>query len=549
MTGSNTKVLHLGLTPIIVSFFKHFQLREFAEERLAKYGPHVKIKSSDLVVAMIANLLNCASEPSYAVKEFYLNKPTKTWFGCTSDAINRHVIGRLLDKIHDYGCSKLYLEVSSFLFEKLNIKIDKLHHDSTSFHYHGKSYDQEDAIKIAFGYSRDSHKELKQICLAMGVDDAVGAPIIFDAFDGNENDKKRFPEFYSAKSLTIQAYLHDLKYIIQDSAGVTKNNFDMAKNNNLYLVSRIPLNYNVAKEISKADLDFKPIYDDQPDGPLGCFVKDGITIHDTKLVALCVLNKTKREKILQTVTKDANEELKSVNEKIKKLSATTFNSEKEARQALDEITGKAKYIKVDSINCGTTTKNKRGRPKSDGSSVIIESNIDANVSIDLNKIQDEANLRSRHIIITTDCETKWTPKELFETYHRQQRVEQGWRLMKSPRFFPDSTFLEKPSRIEAFLWLMTLALLVMTVFTNLTRKAMKKFGLTIPSPSGEIDMAQPTAVRISQYIHNLHISLVKTNLNQIEVINLGSAWQRVLAALGSVWLLGYQAAQYRRDFY
>lgn len=112
------RVLNLGIIPLILKFAKAYDLKPFIEARIGKLGPHVKISSSDLILAIVANLLNSASEPAYANPEFYSNRPTLSFFGVGSEDINRHVIGRLLDKIYEYGVEKFFIELASHIMEK-----------------------------------------------------------------------------------------------------------------------------------------------------------------------------------------------------------------------------------------------------------------------------------------------------------------------------------------------------------------------------------------------------------------------------------------------
>ena len=125
-----------------VTFFdgsvKKYDLNEFIEARIGKLGPHVKISSSNLILAIVANLINSASEPAYATPEFYSNRPTWSYFAVSSDDINRHVIGRLLDKIYEYGVEKFFIELASHVMKKMGISPESIHADSTSFHYHGE---------------------------------------------------------------------------------------------------------------------------------------------------------------------------------------------------------------------------------------------------------------------------------------------------------------------------------------------------------------------------------------------------------------------------
>lgn len=55
----------------------------------------------------------------------------------------------------------------------------------------------------------------------------------------------------------------------------------------------------------------------------------------------------------------------------------------------------------------------------------------------------------------------------------QSVIERSWRVCKEPLFFVDSIYLKKPSRIDALLWLMSLALLVYSALEYYLRHTMQ----------------------------------------------------------------------------
>lgn len=51
-------------------------------------------------------------------------------------------------------------------------------------------------------------------------------------------------------------------------------------------------------------------------------------------------------------------------------------------------------------------------------------------------------------------------KELLSVYKMQSVVERKWRCLKDKRLLVNTLYLESPSRINALMWVMTLALLI-----------------------------------------------------------------------------------------
>lgn len=541
------RVLNLGIVPLILKFAKAYDLKPFIEARIGKLGPHVKISSSDLILAIVANLLNSASEPAYANPEFYSNRPTLSFFGVGSEDINRHVIGRLLDKIYEYGVEKFFIELASHIMEKMGISPVSIHADSTSFHYHGESFKEEGAVLLTQGYSRDAHPELKQVCSFMVVDGGSELPLAFEPFDGNKSDKQQFPEFIKSYGLTLQRHYKTIKYVVMDSAGCTPQNIQKIKDSDLYLVTCMPNVSKEAKKCLKVSMDnFDNIYPDDEDLK-GFLHPEQIKVGEYNLKALTVRNERMKDKKAKTINKNAEKQFKDAETRLKKISKQMFDSEKQARSAVESIIKKLKFIAIDTVVIESHEKWGRGRRKADAQPLKVEYSIKATVKIDKTAIENEIDMAVRHTILTTDVEREWTAAELFEIYHKQSVVERGWRTMKSPKFFTDSIFLKSPRRIEAFLWLMTVALFVLTALTRLVNQAMKAKGLTIPGPSGEFYIEQPTSQRLVQYIHHMNLSVLIGPGCEPMVLNMQTPFMKILEALGEDWVFEYSGQRYQAE--
>lgn len=229
---------------------------------------------------------------------------------------------------------------------------------------------------------------------------------------------------------------------------------------------------------------------------------------------------------------------------LSKISKQMFESEKLARAAVESIIKKQKFLAIDTITVESHEKWGRGRRKADAKPLKIEYSIKATAKIDQMAIENEIDMAVRHTILSTDVERKWTAAELFEIYHKQSVVERGWRTMKSPKFFTDSIFLKSPHRIEAFLWLMTVALFVLTALTRLVNQAMEAKGLRIPGPSGEFYIDQPTSQRLVQYIHHMNLSVLIGPGYEPTVLNMQPQFMQILEALGEEWVFEYSGQRY-----
>ena len=67
--------------------------------------------------------------------------------------------------------------------------------------------------------------------------------------------------------------------------------------------------------------------------------------------------------------------------------------------------------------------------------------------------------------------------ELLKNYKAQQKVERGFRFLKSPEFLTSAVYLKKPERIEALLMVMTCSLMI---YAGIEHKIRTKLQTTEP---------------------------------------------------------------------
>ncbi|WP_373549166.1 DUF4277 domain-containing protein [Haliscomenobacter sp.] len=92
------------------------------------------------VKAMLINGLGFSQRTLYLVSNYFDNLPVELLLGpdIESNHLNDSVLGRILDEIHEYGCTKLYSELTPQICKSLNLTPTELCMDSTDFHLYGK---------------------------------------------------------------------------------------------------------------------------------------------------------------------------------------------------------------------------------------------------------------------------------------------------------------------------------------------------------------------------------------------------------------------------
>lgn len=136
----------------------------------------------------------------------------------------------------------------------------------------------------------------------------------------------------------------------------------------------------------------------------------------------------------------------------------------------------------------------RGRPKKDEKPRGYHYLIDATPYTDLEKVKLAKLKVGMFILATNDTDyADLTMAALLEHYKSQQKVERGFRFLKSPEFLTSSIFLKKPQRIEALLMIMTLSLLVYASLEHKIRESLTKTEEFFPSMVKNKTTTKPTA--------------------------------------------------------
>ncbi len=157
-----------------------------------------EITTGEAIKAMIINELGFANQPSVLTPQFFKNLPLGTLFreGIEASHFNRYKLGRSLDKVFDYGCDLLFSTLASFGGQQENVDQRFNSLDSTSFSLTGDDSTEENnnAVTITYGHSKDHHPDLKQVMLALLVSQDGGVPFVSQSWDGNSSDNVIFEQ-------------------------------------------------------------------------------------------------------------------------------------------------------------------------------------------------------------------------------------------------------------------------------------------------------------------------------------------------------------------
>ena len=136
----------------------------------------------------------------------------------------------------------------------------------------------------------------------------------------------------------------------------------------------------------------------------------------------------------------------------------------------------------------------RGRPRKGAKPTGYHYQIEAIPLTNLEKVKLLKLKVGMFILATNDTDsTDLDMATLLEHYKSQQKVERGFRFLKSPEFLTSSIFLKKAERIEALLMIMTLSLLVYSGLEHKIREQLANNEAFFPSMVKNKTTSRPTA--------------------------------------------------------
>lgn len=332
---------------------------ELIDERIA-CDPKSRISYGQVVLGMLLNGLGFTSRPMYLSPQFFANKPLDLLIGPEIEAsdLGDYQLGKTLDAIHQYGCSKLFEELGSAIFLQEGLSTRVGHYDTTSVSVHGKKYESEEgAIELSFGYSKDKRPDLRQFMIGLMVEPSYGIPWMFKALDGKTSNKAHFQEVINSVEQEAKASEAPM-LLVADSALFSEEGLSQIDRVN-YL-TRVPHTLSQAKDLLSRyqKEDFSVL-----ENGYG-WKEHRVKIFGREMRWLVVWSDQAFNRELNTLERTILKQENTLNDALSKLRRKDFGCKEDATKAVETLVKKYRYLQLDSLDY--TSKNKstgRGRPK------------------------------------------------------------------------------------------------------------------------------------------------------------------------------------------
>jgi transposase len=400
--------------------------------------------------------------------------------------------------------------------------------DSTDFHLEGV-YNSRDGevgehvLHLRPGYSRDHRPDLNQVVLNLIVENEAGIVLHMQGLDGNTSDKMAFKDTIKSHISQLQA-VHDLDYIVMDSAGYTKESLTGC-GKTIKWISRVPETLTECKSaIAKSYSDWLPLSTGYQYVPLKS------AYADIEQRWLLIFSQEAYDREIQTLRKNYLKRSEKEYDDFAKLCKVHFGCEKDAQKAINAFALNLKYLTINDISIKRVAFfEKKGRPKNGDAPAGYHYFIEANTCSSMATFEKMAHTKGKFIVATCELdEVKLPDQALFRNYKGQSKVERGFRFLKDPQFMASTLFVKKPQRLEALLFIMTLCLSVYAAIEYNVRKQLIIKDLTLPNQLKK-EVKNPSARWIFACFSPIHVLYTDQG---IHILNVKDFHRKVINLLG-----------------
>jgi len=515
---------------------------ELADELLEPHSLN-HISPGQVLKAMILNGLGFVSAPLYLFSEFFEGKPVEHLLGpgITAAHLNDDRLGRVLDRLFEYGTTLFFLKVAMQAVKRFGVSVSQGHLDSTSFALDGEypsangpdvgpelESESPQAIEICRGYSRDHRPDLKQFLVNLICSADGGIPVWFTVGSGNETDSQTFAGLMTA----FAEQWETPALMVADAAFYSEPNLQAV--GTLPWLSRVPQTLKAAQTLVDSSLESLTEMPCELEGYRLWEQRQTYGGVEQRWILVESPHRRQSDDWLKPLAKQE----KGLQRQLRQLCSQVFACKPDAMEALmrfqDTLTG---YQLTQVALVSVAAKRPPGRPKRAHPSDSPAMGYQWQATLE-RTVEYEAQCQQRHrrfILATNVLDAQAYPAErLLREYKGQQQVERGFRFLKDPLFFTSSVFVKKPQRVEALALVMALTLLVYSLGQRQLRAQLAQADETVLDQK-QRPTQNPTLRWILQKFQAIH--LVSLGLSQ-QVSNLSEERSKIIR------LMGFPACRY-----
>jgi transposase len=499
---------------------------------------------------MILNGLGFSNRQLYLVPQYVANKPIEHLLGrgISADMLNDDCLGRTLDWLYAHDPTKLFAGIAHHARQVFGIHTKQIHVDTTSFSVSGEyaqakaqasqamgTEEAEDAgdpalIAITYGYSRDHREDLKQWMLALATPHDGDIPLFLQPLDGNSSENVSLLSAIQAIQEQLRVTDEAASVYVADNGVSSEANMRILNQAHVKWISRVS---EISTPAKAALAQSDETWQSSEDGNTH-WVSQVMSLPQGKerwVIVYTSASKLRAQASVQRQVKRAQAEWEK---KCWHLGNRRFACETDAQTAMErEKKGQPTWLDIHHELVAHARHASRGRPRKEDSPLKEEWQIVATVTINQERVEQEAFRKAWWIVGTNILETaELSDHALTTTSKEQGGVERGFRFLKDPLFLASSVFVKKPERIMALSLIMVLCLLISRLAEFRLRARFAETAQTIPDQVQK-PTARPTMRWVFQCFEGIELLHIYTfSSSRTLVLRLQPVHRLIFSLLG-----------------
>jgi transposase len=516
--------------PIVNHILQRMNLKAFLDAHLPPADNRNKMATSTALLLLVRNVI-MSRQPLYGVGE-WAEHFAAPLLGLRSldqlEHLNDDRIGRALDKLFDVDIPQMILAVMQHVVREFAVQLDEFHNDATTVSFFGEYEDAQEEkkrrgrkrIAINRGHSKARRPDLKQLLFSLTITNDGGIPVHYAVDNGNASEQDLHSRNWAF--LKELAGNTDFLYVADCKLATTKNMEFIDRQDGRFIT--------VLPATRKEEQEFRDRLLKNPDAIEWDLLYETFDEHQQleKRIFLCKdsilsaegyrilwgLNTQKREHDIHMRTRQINRAVKQLLKLRDKLHSpkTRYRDRAKVAVAVDQI------LKTHTVERWITVEinekkeerykaDKRGRPtKNTRFTKKTLSRFNITYTIDAARLAEDDKTAGVFSLITNV--TDMSDEDIVRAYGRQPVVEKRFKHLKTDyRVAP--VFLKEATRIQAFLCIYFLGLLVQALLEREIRQAMQTRYKAIPLYPEDRDCKAPSSRRLLDSFEGVQMHLLR----------------------------------------
>jgi len=187
----------VGALPLLRPLLERLRLRTFLEETCGRPDTRLRVPHADCALLLVRNF-SLSRQPLYGVSEWagQLDPPQLDLTRDQLRQLNDDRLGRTLDRLFQADLRTAMTRIVVHMVREFGLELKRLHNDSTTLTFSGvyaerpPRPDGRRRLKVVHGHNKDHRPDLKQLVWALTITGDGAVPIHYHVYDGNVTDDR-----------------------------------------------------------------------------------------------------------------------------------------------------------------------------------------------------------------------------------------------------------------------------------------------------------------------------------------------------------------------